>query len=309
MTSRVAVIDLGTNTFNVLIADVSANKFTSIFSEEIPVKLGEGGINAGLITDEAWARGISAIKYIHKKITLYNCNRVKAVATSAIRSAANGAEFKLAVKAESGIDIEVIDGNHEAQLIFDGVRQGVSLNAMTLIMDIGGGSVEFIICDQDQVYWKESYAVGAARLKEKFHHSDPICQEDILAIEEHLERSLTSLFNQCTIHKPQCLIGSAGAFETFAELVSIRFNHPHNKNDSQFTFNLDEFYEIAETLLKSSHSYRENMPGLVAFRVDMIVSATILTLFILQKTGLKALKLSSYALKEGMLTELINKID
>lgn len=306
--TRIAVIDLGTNTFNILIADVYGEKFTRIFSEEIPVKLGEGGINAGLITPEAWSRGIKAIQYIQKRITQFNCSKVKAVATSAIRSASNGPDFKLGIKTEIGIDVEVIDGNREAELIYKGVRKAVKLNSVSLIMDIGGGSVEFIICDNDHIYWKNSYPVGAARLKEKFHHSDPITNTEIQRIEQHLNESLTGLFEQCNTYNPQCLIGSAGAFETFAELVSIRFNHQYTKDDSEFTFNLSQFFKITDTLLNSDRSLRENMPGLIPFRVDMIVAATVLTKYILGRIRMKSLKLSSYALKEGVLTTEMENI-
>lgn len=305
MTNRLAVIDLGTNTFNLLIADVNEDKITRIFSEEIPVKLGEGGINIGFITPEAWSRGLDAIKYIHNKIAGYTCRKVKAVATSAIRNASNGNNFKQAVKAETGIDIEIINGDREADLIYEGVRSGINMKSLSLIMDIGGGSVEFIICDKTQIYWKKSYPVGAARIKERFYHSDPITPANIQLIEQHLNDTLTDLFYQCTIYKPQWLIGSAGAFETFAELVSIRYGHIFSKDNSEFVFKTDQFFEIATELLNSDHSQRENMPGLIPFRTDMIVPATVLTMYILQRTGINSLKLSSYSLKEGVLVNLL----
>lgn len=301
MKSRIAVIDLGTNTFNLLIADIKEAGFSRLYSEEVPVKLGEGGINAGFITQEAWTRGHKAMKYIRQKIADFHCTGVKAVATSAIRSASNGEHFRQAVKEETGIDIEIIDGNREAQLIYEGVRSGISIDTVSMIMDIGGGSVEFIICDKNQVYWKDSYPVGAARLMEKFHHSDPISREDIMLMKQYLDESLSGLFTQCRIYQPQCLIGSAGAFETFAELTSMRYNIPYDKSGSGFGFNLDQFFEITSILLNSNRSERENMPGLVPFRIDMIIPATILSLHILSLTKIRSLRLSAYALKEGVL--------
>lgn len=307
--TRIAVIDLGTNTFNLLIADSEIDTFNILFSEEIPVKLGEGGINAGLITPEAWSRGFTAIHYIQQKITGYQCEKVKAVATSAIRSATNGRQFTRSVKEATGIDIEIIDGNTEARLIYEGVRQAVSMDKMSLIMDIGGGSVEFIICDQSRLYWQASYPVGAARLREKFHHSDPVDQKDIEQIEKYLAESLPDLFEQCTIHNPQCLIGSAGAFESFAEIVSRNYDRHFDKNNSEFSFEIEEFNKIASEIVNADHSTREKMPGLIAFRIDMIVAATVLTQYILRRTHIRSLKLSTYALKEGILVNAGNSLN
>lgn len=307
MSNRLAVIDLGTNTFNLLIADIYQDKFIHLFSEEIPVKLGEGGINKGLITTEAWIRGITAMNYIHQKMIEYNCNKVKAVATSAIRSASNGNDFSRAVKAETGIIIEIINGSHEAELIYGGVRAGLKLESTTLIMDIGGGSIEFIICDKDYIYWNKSYKIGATRIQEKYHNSDPITSENIQLIELHLKKSLTVLFHQCKIYNPQNLVGSAGAFETFAELVSLKNNQLYNKSDKEFIFNIDQFTEIANELLKSNHSQRAKMPGLIPFRTDIIVSATVIIQYILRRTGINSLKLSTYSLKEGVLFRMLDE--
>lgn len=308
MPSRIAVIDLGTNTFNLLIADTAGAKFNTVFSEEIAVKLGEGGINAGLIAPEAWDRGIAALHYIRQKITAYQCEKVRAIATSAIRSASNGTQFKAAVKEATGIDIETIDGDTEARLIYEGVRKAVSLSKPSLIMDIGGGSVEFILCDQDNLFWQASYPIGAARLRESFHTSDPISDADIKKIERHLENSLQELFDQCKVYKPQCLIGSAGAFESFAEIIFRKNDRHPDKAHTEFIFEMAQFRETASEILSADHATREKIPGLIAFRVDMIVPATVLTLFVLSRTGVKSLKLSTYALKEGVL-ESLNKMN
>jgi exopolyphosphatase / guanosine-5'-triphosphate,3'-diphosphate pyrophosphatase len=305
MAQRVAVADLGTNTFNLLIAEVTGGTPKKIFSEEIPVKLGEGGINSGIITSEAWVRGLNAIDYIHGKTTEYNCGQVETVATSAIRNASNGAEFTQAIQSRTGIEVKIIDGEEEAELIYLGVRSTASLDTVSLIMDIGGGSIEFILCDQKQIFWKKSYPIGAARIKEKFCHSDPINAENIRAIEQHLDNVLDELYLQCQSLHPQCLIGSAGAFETFAELTFRKYNVTYNLENG-YTFSMGQFFEISDNLLQSDLAARQNMPGLVAFRTDMIVPATIITNHILQKTGINSLKLSCSSLKEGVLAKLIS---
>ncbi len=310
MNTRIAIIDLGTNTFHLLIADVAKGRSADIvLKETIPVKLGEGGMTNGRITNEALERGFSAMQNFNILIKQYQVNEIKALATAALRTASNGAYFIKQVKLETAIEIELIDGNREAELIYKGVREAVKLSQETaLIMDIGGGSVEFILCNASQLLWKKSYPIGAAKLMELFHHSDPISKEDVYAIHHHLQNTLTELTEQCRLFNPLVLIGSAGAFETFANLVSHQFNLPKDLlNEPEFIFNKDQFMIVADQLLKSTHQQRLASPQIVPVRVDMIVVATILTLYVINLLKMDQIKLSTYALKEGILFEFLNE--
>jgi exopolyphosphatase/guanosine-5'-triphosphate,3'-diphosphate pyrophosphatase len=138
---RIAVIDLGTNTFNLLIVDSDKNGTYSILvNEKLPVKLGAGGIGKRIITPEAVERGIAALKEQKKTIDNYHTDHIHAFATSAIRSADNGKEFADRIKKEVGINLEIITGEKEAELIFKGISQSVPLDAeKILVLDIGGG--------------------------------------------------------------------------------------------------------------------------------------------------------------------------
>ncbi|MHB1177756.1 MAG: Ppx/GppA phosphatase family protein [Daejeonella sp.] len=301
---RVAILDLGTNTFHLLIADISpAKKPEVICKETIAVKLGEGGISKGHISVKAFNRGIEALKKFKTSIDKYHPELIKSAATSAIRSASNGLEFIESVKTETGIDLEIIDGNQEAQLIYQGVRAAINIDRPGLIVDIGGGSVEFIICDSSGIIWKKSYLIGTARLMDKFHRSDPISETDIEKLCNFLDQTLADLKVQLNLHKPEMLIGSAGAFETFAQLQDMgfkaEFDHP------EFTIHLDKFWDISDNLIASVHADRVRMTEIPPVRVDMIVVASILVKYILEISGAKSLKLSVYSLKEGILFGLL----
>src|SRR5690554_7120915 len=144
--TRVAIIDLGTNTFNLLITEVEGSLYRILTESKYPAKLGKGGIHKATITPEAMKRGLEALTAHLITISEYQVESIFCLATSAIRNATNGAEFVKKVKQELGLTIPVIPGDEEAQTIFDGVKQVVPLgSAYALIMDIGGGSVEFII--------------------------------------------------------------------------------------------------------------------------------------------------------------------
>ena len=278
-----------------------------MFQETIAVKLGEGGITDGLITEKAFDRGIAALKKFKADIEHYHVDQIKALATAAIRSALNGAEFIQKVKSETGINLNIINGDQEAELIYTGVRAGVKMgNDSALIMDIGGGSIEFIICNDQQIFWKRSYPIGAARLMALFHHTDPISEKDTQALHHYLDQTLGDLDQQVAIYKPLLLIGSAGVFETFAGLANPQFLLSANTFEkSEFSIDMEQFRKVADMLLKSTHAERSQMHAIIPVRVDMIVVATLLTNYILDKTQVKSLKLSTYSLKEGILFDLL----
>jgi exopolyphosphatase/guanosine-5'-triphosphate,3'-diphosphate pyrophosphatase len=296
-----AVIDLGTNTFHLIIAKLSGNEIDIIYKTNVPVKLGEGRINENIIIPEAFERGLLALESFYLEITKYDVDVVKAIATSAIRTATNGANFIKAAKSYAGIEIEVITGDEEAAYIFNGVKATGAIKEHTLIMDIGGGSTEFIIGSPDGLLWKKSYDIGAARLMQAYFNSDPISEHDKSAITTHLSNVLTDLKLACNTYQPKQLIGSAGAFETFAGMIDQQLNLAETRYT---TIDVTAYRRLAKTLIASTHQERENMPGLIKLRVDMIVIAAILTDYVLETCGLRHISLSTYDLKMGVLHSL-----
>lgn len=297
---RVAVLDLGTNTFHLLIADVATGKKPRmVYQETIAVKLGEGGIEEGTISEVAFARGITALKFFKKRIDEYDAVIVKSAATSAIRSAANGLDFIDKVHATTGLALEVIDGEREAELIYLGVKAAVNMEDMSLIVDIGGGSVELIICDKHQIFWQKSYPIGAARLMSRFHRHDAISDAEIAEMISYLDEILAEFRDQLIRYKPKLLIGSAGSFETFAEMQDPEFKPSFDKPEQEIY--RESFDRIARIMIKSTHQQREKMKNLVPVRVDMIVVSAILAKYIIELSNVDTIKLSTYSLKEGLL--------
>ncbi len=298
---KAAVIDLGTNTFHLIIADLSSNDINILFKTNEPVRLGEGRINDNMIIPEAFERGINTLKNFREEIDKHNVEVVKAVATSAIRSAANGADFISSAKQDAGITINIATGDEEADYIFNGVKATDSIKGMTLIMDIGGGSTEFIICNEDTLFWKKSYNIGAARLMQAYFKSDPINNHDQFSINKHLDTELTDLIAACASYEPQHLIGSAGAFETFAAMI---YPEKDVKTLKSAPIDLIKYQDLAQNLISSTHVERELMPNLIKLRVDMIVIAALITNYVINNCKIKQLSLSTYDLKMGVLYQL-----
>lgn len=298
---RAAVIDLGTNTFHLIIADISATDVQIIYKTNVPVRLGQGRINENIIIPEAFNRGIETLKSFKQEIEKQQVQQTLAIATSAVRSAANGNDFVDAAKQQAGINIEVIDGDKEAEYIYKGVKATGVINSTSLIMDIGGGSTEFIICDHQKLLWKKSYNIGAARLMQAYFHSDPISEQDKSAIINHLDNELIDLKEACATFKPDHLVGSAGAFETFAGMI---LNGTDIKNIKSAPIEITAYTTLSQKLITSTHAERENMPDLIKLRIDMIVIAAILTNYIVSMSGIKQISLSTYDLKMGVIYSL-----
>jgi len=305
---KIAVIDLGTNTFNILIVDIAANGSYSIaFQAKLPVKLGEGGINQNIIQPVPFQRGIDALKQHQKTIEKFDVQKVYAFATSAIRGASNGKEFVDKVKLETGFEVNIINGDKEAELIYYGVREAVNMHSGTsLIMDIGGGSTEFIIANKDKIFWKQSFLLGAARLLEKFKPSDPITDDEIAKIETYLRTELQPLFEAVKKYPVTELIGASGSFDSLAEMIAHKFYVPEILDyRTEFTFDMDDCSSIYTIILKSSREERLHIKGLVEMRVDMIVVSSILIYFIINNFNIEHMRLSMYSLKEGVLHGLL----
>lgn len=305
---KIAVIDLGTNTFNLLIVEVKSDKsYSQVFQTKISVKLAEGGMNKGFIADVAFNRGVEAFKTHFATTQKYKADKIYAFATSAIRGASNGLQFVEMAKAETGVDIRVISGDREAELIYYGVRSAVKMSdEASLIIDIGGGSTEFIIANKNQIFWKQSFLLGAARLLEMFPPSDPIKDKEIDVFTNHLKNELQPLFAAIKKYPVKELVGSSGSFDSLAEMIAHRFYAPDILDDkTEFAFELEYCEEIYKSILKSTNAERLKMKGLVAMRVDMIVVSSIIVNFVIREFAIEKMRLSTYSLKEGVLCEVL----
>ena len=306
---RVAVIDLGTNTFHLMVAEVSHSSYSILYRERIPVKIGEKGINRGEITPEAWSRALGALKEFREKIDQKAIDQVFGTATSAIRNAANGNALIQRIKEVTGIEIETISGKREAELIHLGASKALDLGKeKNLIMDIGGGSIEFIIADHNQAYWKHSFEIGGQRLVERFHDSDPITKEEINHLHLFFDEQLELLFDAFHTHRPATLIGCAGTFDTLSDIYCEANNIPRDADLTEFPFSMNAFDGIHQALITKNRQERLAIPGMIEMRVDMIVVASILIHYIISRFSISSIRVSAYALKEGILFDAIEKI-
>ena len=306
---KLAIIDIGTNTFKLMIVKPGENGTIDIIdSKKIAVKLGEGGINSHLITEDAFQRGIQALINLRSQINLHDVEQILAFATSAVRSAENGPEFIRTAEQEAGMEISVISGDKEAELIYYGVRKAIGIGSeKALIMDIGGGSLEFIIADSEKIWWKHSFDLGVARLLDEIKPSDPITNDETARLEEYLSEHLQQLWDAVILHPVTKLIGSSGSFDSLAEMIYYRFNTNENPlMSTHYQFDLEHCKEIFNLVIGSTTNERFTMKGLVAMRVEMMVVSVIMIRLVFGKLNLSEMHVSAYSLKEGILFDHLN---
>jgi exopolyphosphatase / guanosine-5'-triphosphate,3'-diphosphate pyrophosphatase len=295
---RKAVIDLGTNTFHLMIFEGK----NILFKTSIASKIGQGGINQGIITEEGIQRALNVLNIFKEKLIEFELNteNVFAFGTSAIRNASNQSEFVERVKNETDINITVIDGDKEAELIYKGVSQAVKVDKNALIVDIGGGSVEFILCNPDKILWKRSFEIGGQRLMERFMKKDKISQSEMSRLDEYLRQELLPLTNAVHQYQPEVLIGSSGSFDTLNDMLYWKNTGSFAPTDIVgFDYPISEFWKAFEQLAFANHEERMQIGGMIPLRVDMIVVAVCLIKFVLQTYNIQEIKISNYALKEG----------
>ena len=305
---QVAIIDMGTNTFNLLIAEViQPNSFKKIYSSKFPVNLGEGGILKQQLMPDAIARGLQAMRECQQIIAQYTTSKIVALATSAIREASNG-KFFISQVQELGIEVEIISGDREAELIYQGVKLSTDLgDEISLIIDIGGGSVEFILANSTRIFFKNSYKLGVARLKAQFNPSNPITYDEIEAINAFLDSQLQDLLIVSKKYKISKIIGASGSFDSYAEIIALRNSQFHYAAETTFIqFEFNDVSQLFNELMRSTINDRKQIKGLVPMRVEVIVLAVIITQFVLRNFKNATLCLSRYSLKEGVLNNILN---
>lgn len=309
---RIAIIDLGTNTFKLLIADVEdSGTYKVILRNKIPVKLGDGGVEENIITTQAFQRGINALNtFKYNIIDYFGAKRVFAFATSAIRSSSNGQWFVDYVKQHIDISIETISGDTEAEMIYEGVKQAIPFETENyLVCDIGGGSTEFIIGNKNEMVWKQSFRVGASRLAERFRAIGPISGAEIKEMEVYFEKKLTPLFAALQKYPVKHIIGSSGAFSTLARMASLQ-NQKNDTAKEKVSTEISQvaFENIRDKIFASTEEERKFFPGIKLIRVKMMLPAAVFINFILKKIKFDKLYFSDYALKEGVISWVIDRL-
>jgi len=302
-----AVADLGTNTFQLIIARVVDGKMEVLLRKKTGVELGRQGMSEKRIHPDAMERAFAALHEFALDLKQFNIPVEKAsvFGTSAFRNAVNGDAFVSKILEKTGFRVQIISGESEAKYIFRGVLASGVLTEInpSLIVDIGGGSVEFILSDGNSALWKRSFETGGLRLKELFHRQDPIPAENIILLENYLFDQLQPLWSLIGNSSNLSLVGCSGSFDTLIDMrnSSKKINPGAVEEEPFHVLEPSEFYEIFKQMIPLALEDRLKLPGMIPLRAGMMVVALILIRLILQKIKSEHILVSTYSLKEGVL--------
>lgn len=305
-TKRIAAIDLGTNSFHAVLVDIYPDgSFRTVDKLKEMVILAEKGLDDRLSRD-AMDRGLEALRRIKFLCDSHGVENILAFATSAIREAKNGGDFIKEVGEKVGIRVRAISGKMEAEMIGYAIRHSIVLGKeMVLMVDIGGGSVEFIIGNNKEFIYYNSLKLGVARMAAAFVDSDPIKKKDIKKLEKHFEKELAEVAKLAKKHKVKTIIGSSGTMENIGEMVAGRISATANRSLNELEFSAQDFTDFYSDFIKLDKEQRLKEKGLEEKRVDIINPGMVLVKFLVDKFKIEHIKISEGALREGMILNFI----
>lgn len=301
---RVAAIDLGTNSFHMIVVEECKERgIVEIDRVKDMICIGKGSMSSKMLDEEAMDAGIVTLKNFLVLAAQHGVapEHVLAFATSAIREAYNRNEFLSRIRRETGLEVKVISGKEEAEFIFYGVRNSVNVGqSPDLLFDIGGGSVEFVIVDQQGVQLLESRKIGVARMRERFVTSEPISAHDIKMLEQFFSAEMVTAVEKATECKVIRAVASSGTAQNIARMIRSMQGKDNDLALNNSSFSRKEFLALYRAVVPLGAAERRKMTGLDEKRVDLIIPGLILVDMIFKCFKLEKIVISDSALREGM---------
>jgi exopolyphosphatase / guanosine-5'-triphosphate,3'-diphosphate pyrophosphatase len=307
--SKLAVLDIGTNSIHMVLAEIEPDFSYKILDRFKDVtRLGDGTFRTHRLPDAAMRRGLEVIK---TQVTLARnkgYKRIKAVATSAVREATNGGEFLKAVSKKTGLPVRVVTGQEEARLIYLGVRHSMELSEQpALIVDIGGGSVELIAGNRDAMVQGESLKLGAIRLKDLHLHRDPPPESVMEKLQHAIETEIAAALQRLKVKEFGKIIGTSGMISNLAEVIHLRRTGRPVPQLNLATIELKEIEQTEELLKKTSLRERLTIPGLDPKRADLLLPVVMVLRTLLQQVGHETVTIGDKAIREGIIYDFIQR--
>jgi len=300
-----ASIDVGSNTIRLLIGRVEGGKVIRQRCEMVITRLAAGISDTGLLKAEHIEKSVNVLKDFSRYISENNIPRIKAVGTSALREAKNSGEFIQGVLSDTGINIEVISGKEEAELTARGVLADMQKSDSSLIIDIGGGSTEWIFCRNSTPVEMGTIPTGVVKLFDKHIKSDPPSKKDIASLEKEIESALNELKKRAgrLINPKTLFVGTAGTITTLASIDLGLVVYSHEKIHGH-KISLNRLYNISARLTTIPLGERKMVAGIEPERADLIIPGILFTIKGMELFGLDNILVSDDGLLEGALIKL-----
>ncbi|MFN8036750.1 MAG: Ppx/GppA phosphatase family protein [Acidimicrobiia bacterium] len=308
---RIAALDLGSNSFHLIVAEINADgSFRPLVGEKEMLRLGDVVGREGTLTPAAADQAVATVRRFRMLAEAAGATEIVACATSAIRTASNGSAVVDRIEAETGVDVEVISGMREAELIFGAVRASVLIEpAPALCFDLGGGSVEITVGDARGLQFAASEKLGVGRLTADFVSTDPISKDERKALRRRIVQTLRPIARRVAELQPRMVVGSSGTFEDIGHMIAARRDADVPVSLNQLRFARAEFDALHKILVGSKASERRKLEGLEARRVDLIPAGSMFLATIMELFEFDEMVVSEWALREGILLDAIGHHD
>ena len=302
---RLAAIDVGSNSIRLVVADYSPSAGLTIIDElKNQPRLAAGLATTGRLDPQAMDRAAEALDRMLSMCRRRAVHRVRAVATAAVREAANGPAFRERIADELGLELEVIDGATEAELSYRSVAHHFMVgDDRVLVADIGGGSLELVGAINGMVEWTDSLPLGAVRLTDKFPPTGAGVFRSLKPLRRHIRQALRRALPDRTWNGAM-VVGSGGTFTNLARMVAARRGSPATAPVHGLAVSGAEVEHKLERLASVTNEERAQAPGLNASRADIIVAGLAVTAVLLDHTGAREVSVSAFGLREGLLLEM-----
>ncbi len=314
-----AAIDIGSNSCRLKIASVTQHRLKTLHEDREVTRLGESVFQTGEISPDAMAGTIKALRRFHKTVQLQVVDRVRVVATSAMRDARNAAAFTEWVRSATGWNVEIISGLEEGRLIHLGVvTHEPGAKGKCLLIDLGGGSCEVTLSDRGRVKEMLSLPLGAVRLQQEFLQHDPPAKEDVARLKLYIDRELRRVERKLGLPRVSTVFATSGTAAALAEAsvaLSVKpAKLPLKKTRRLARMRPDEAQttsvrRLADKLLRMDNAQRAAVPGIGPRRSEIIAGGALVYAGLLERLHLSGFRYSAMGLRDGMLAQMLSEID
>jgi exopolyphosphatase/guanosine-5'-triphosphate,3'-diphosphate pyrophosphatase len=302
---RIAALDCGSNSFHLIVADVETGGRIQVLdrAKEL-VRLGDSTLQTGVIPPELFRRALDALKFLRRIADRHKPDALLAVATSAVREAQNGGEFVRAARDEVGVDIRVIRGDEEARLIYLGARGSLDLGKRRVaLFDLGGGSLEVILADAQELYFAASLKLGVIRLTEACPVSDPPTPRERAQLAERARSQLEPVIARVRAMGFDFVAFTSGTASALAGLLGLERERAGSQRTTALP--LKALADLEQRLGGLRATERARLPGLDARRGDTIYTGAVVLRTVLELAGAAEAALCETALREGIIVDYV----
>ena len=305
--TKLGVLDIGTNSIHMVLAEVDPDGNYKILDRYKDItRLGDGTFKTRRLSEAAMARGLEVIRTQTTLAHNKGYDRIDAVATSAVREAKNGGDFLNEVARQTGLTVRVVTGHEEARLIYLGVRHSMDLSGdPSLIVDVGGGSVELIVGNDRTMVRGQSLKLGAIRLKDLFLRRDPPSKGMTKDLRKYVASALAPSVRRLKTKRLGRLVGTSGMVGNLAEILHLQRTGRPLSQSNMAAFTLKELQQLEKQLFAKNFAARVAIPGLDPKRADTLLPAAVVIRTLMELTGQDCLTVSDHALREGLIYDFI----